>query len=212
MSSNNGSANKLIDAPRNKSHSVLEDTIAISISTLLVSFGLVMLKFSSLVTGGTAGLALLISYATHLSFSTVFVLLNVPFFYLAIRRMGWKFTLKTSLAIGLIAVFSSFESRLITIIALDQFYGVFLGSTLLALGFLILFRHQSSLGGISVLAVYLQERYGFRAGYFQLGLDVVIMSLSLMIVDPVQVAYSLLGVVVLNLIVAMNHRPGRYFA
>ncbi|GFZ62815.1 membrane protein [Pseudomonas amygdali pv. eriobotryae] len=212
MSSNNGSANKLIDAPRNKSHSVLEDTIAILISTLLVSFGLVMLKFSSLVTGGTAGLALLISYATHLSFSTVFVLLNVPFFYLAIRRMGWKFTLKTSLAIGLIAVFSSFESRLITIITLDQFYGVFLGSTLLALGFLILFRHQSSLGGISVLAVYLQERYGFRAGYFQLGLDVVIMSLSLMIVDPVQVAYSLLGVVVLNLIVAMNHRPGRYFA
>ena len=75
---------------------------------------------------------------------------------------------------------------------------------------LILFRHGSSLGGFNTLALLAQERYGWRAGYVQLALDATIVVASLSIVSPTMVALSALGAVVVNLVLAFNHRPGRY--
>ena len=43
---------------------------------------------------------------------------------------------------------------------------------------LILFRHRASLGGFNVLVLYLQERYGWRAGLIQMGLDCSIVVLA----------------------------------
>ena len=43
----------------------------------------------------------------------------------------------------------------------------------------MLFRHNVSLGGINVLVLYVQERYGWRAGLVQLGPHVVILLLSI---------------------------------
>ena len=54
-----------------------------------------------------------------------------------------------------------------------------------------------------------QERLGWRAGYVQLGFDVAVVLLALTVVPPVGVLLSALGVVVLNTVLAMNHRPGR---
>src|SRR5664280_1337097 len=75
---------------------------------------------------------------------------------------------------------------------------------------LILFRHKSSLGGLNTVALLAQERFGWRAGYVQLALDGTIIVASLAIVAPAVVALSAAGAVVLNLVLALNHRPGRY--
>ena len=84
--------------------------------------------------------------------------------------------------------------------------------TLMGVGLLMLFRHRASLGGFNILCVYLQERFGWRAGLVQLGLDALILLLSLALVEPRAWLLSLLGTVVLNLTLAVNHRPGRYLA
>ncbi len=84
------------------------------------------------------------------------------------------------------------------------------GGGLIGLGMLILFRHRAGLGGFNIVAVYLQDRYGLRAGYFQLGVDVLILCAALLILPMAQVALSLVGAAVLNLVIAINHRPGRY--
>jgi uncharacterized membrane-anchored protein YitT (DUF2179 family) len=44
----------------------------------------------------------------------------------------------------------------------------------------------------------------------QMGMDCTIVLLALTVVDPVRVAYSVLAAVVMNLFIAVNHRPGRY--
>lgn len=88
---------------------------------------------------------------------------------------------------------------------------VFVGVNLLiGIGVLIVFRHSASLGGFNVLALPAQERLCWRAGYVQLGFDVAVVLLALTVVPPVGVLLSALGVVVLNTVLAMNHRPGRY--
>jgi uncharacterized membrane-anchored protein YitT (DUF2179 family) len=43
----------------------------------------------------------------------------------------------------------------------------------------------------------------------QMGMDCTIVLLALTVVDPVRVAYSVLAAVVMNLFIAVNHRPGR---
>ena len=76
----------------------------------------------------------------------------------------------------------------------------------------MLFRHRSSLGGVGILALYLQDRYGWRAGKVQMAVDCCIVLLSLWSMPIPQVAYSIVGAVALNLVLAINHRPGRYMA
>lgn len=81
-----------IEAPR---HSLIEDILALLIGALFVSFGLALFKVAGLLTGSTAGLAFLVFYLTGVPFGAVFFVINLPFYYLAFRRMGWRFTLKT---------------------------------------------------------------------------------------------------------------------
>ena len=81
---------------------------------------------------------------------------------------------------------------------------------LMGLGILSLFRHKASVGGINILALYLQENFGVRAGYFQLGVDAVILVAAFFVLPFDRVIYSILGALVLNMIIATNHKPGRY--
>ena len=45
-----------------------------------------------------------------------------------------------------------------------------------------------------------------------LSLATLIVLLALWTVEPLRVAWSVAGAVALNLVLAMNHRPGRYMA
>ncbi|GAB4206623.1 MAG: hypothetical protein Fur0019_10060 [Tibeticola sp.] len=77
----------------------------------------------------------------------------------------------------------------------------------------MVFRHRASLGGTNVVVVHLQERLGWRAGKVQMAIDSLVVLGALWVVgDAVRVAWSVLGAVVLNLTLAINHRPGRYMA
>ena len=86
------------------------------------------------------------------------------------------------------------------------------GGGAMGVGLLILFRHRTGLGGVNLMALDIQERFGWRAGYVQLGIDAVIMVCALFVLPPGKVALSLLGAAIMNMILAMNHRPGRYMA
>jgi len=196
-------------------HSLLEDVLAILTGTLFVSLGVALFNQAGLLTGGTAGLAFLLHYKTGMSFGLVFFLLNLPFYWLAWRRMGWQFTLKTFCAVAMVSVFSGLHPKLVHLVntsALTPFYVALIGGLLMGVGFVVLFRHKASLGGINILALYLQEKRGLRAGTFQMGIDVLIVMASLMVVSPMALLASIMGAFALNLAIMLNHRPGRYMA
>lgn len=191
-------------------HSLYEDVLALLTGTMLVALGLVLYTHAGLITGSSAGLALLVQYASGYSFSIVFFVINLPFYYLAVKRMGWPFTLRTFAAVALISVLSRLTPDWIGIGHLDPLYAAVAGGGLMGMGLLVLFRHRAGLGGFNILALYLQDNYGIRAGYFQLAVDLTILMVSLFYLDWTKVALSVAGAAVLNLIIAINHRPGRY--
>ncbi len=60
-------------ATENLKHTPLEDVLALLIGSLMVSFGIILLRQSGALTGGTAGVAFLLHYITHISFGTIFL-------------------------------------------------------------------------------------------------------------------------------------------
>lgn len=191
-------------------HRPHEDVAAILTGTLMVALGITFFSTAGLLTGGTAGLALLLGQVSGVGFGAVFFAVNLPFYYLAIRRMGWKLALRTFLAVLLVSLLSKLTASSISMGHLDPIFAAVTGGALTGIGLLILFRHQASLGGINILALYLQERHNLRAGYVQLALDALILLASVFVLDLDKLALSLLGTAVLNLVLATNHRPGRY--
>lgn len=191
-------------------HGRVEDIFGLLSGTFVASLGIYLLHSAHAVTGGTAGLSLLISYGSGWSFSLVYVLVNLPFLILAQRRKGWDFTLRTLISIALVSLFALIHPLAMPEAHLNGPYAVVVGNLLAGVGMLILFRHRSSLGGLNTVALLAQERFGWRAGYVQLALDGTIIVASLSIVAPAVVALSAGGAVVLNLVLALNHRPGRY--
>lgn len=192
-------------------HTLLEDVLAIVFGTLMVSFGITLLKQVGALTGSTAGIAFLIGYLSKQSFGLVFFLINIPFYWLVIKRMGVVFILKTFSAVALLSVFSQLHPLFIHFSALDPFYATLFGNVVMGIGFIVLFRHKASLGGINILALWLQDRCGICAGKLQMVVDTGVVMASLFVVSREMLVASIVGAVLLNLIIAMNHRPGRYF-
>ena len=60
-------------------HSKIEDGLAMLIGTFILSFAMMLLQQAGIMTGGTAGLSLLIHYITDLKFGILFFLINIPF-------------------------------------------------------------------------------------------------------------------------------------
>jgi len=57
-----------------------------------------------------------------------------------------------------------------------------------------------------------QKKLGWRAGHVQMAFDALIVSSALLTVPLDRVVMSIIAVLVLNLVIATNHRPGRYVA
>lgn len=81
--------------PTGSPHSAFEDAQALVTRTAFVALGVTLYAQAGLLTGGTAGIALLLHYASGWPSGAVFFALNLPFVWLAVRTLGWPFTLKT---------------------------------------------------------------------------------------------------------------------
>lgn len=191
-------------------HSLFEDLQALLTGTLFISLAVMLYKHAGLLSGGTAGLAFLLHYASGVSFGKWFFLINLPFYWLAWRRMGRAFTLKTFAAVALLSVLTEFQPLVLRIESLHPLYAAIVGGLLMGAGFLMLFRHHASLGGVGIVALVLQRERGWRAGKIQMAVDSAIVLAALFVVEPSRIGYSLLGALALNLTLAVNHRPGRY--
>jgi uncharacterized membrane-anchored protein YitT (DUF2179 family) len=191
-------------------HSAYEDAIAIVVGTLFMALGVVIYTKAVLLAGSTAGLALLLQYASGVGFWWLFFAINLPFYILAVKKLGWAFALRTFAAVTLVSIFTRLTSELVSFAHLDPLYAAVMGGALSGAGLLILFRHRTGLGGINVLAIYLQDRFGIRAGYFQLAVDLAILAAAFFVIPLDRLALSVLGAVIVNMTLAINHRPGRY--
>ncbi|HEY0335135.1 MAG TPA: YitT family protein [Stenotrophomonas sp.] len=191
-------------------HSVAEDVQGMVLATLIASMGLAIFAKGGLFIGGMAGVSFLLHYALGWNFGLVFVLVNLPFYWLSVRRMGWEFTCKTFLAVGACGLLTDLLPRWLDYAHVSALFSAIAGGALAGLGILFYIRHRGSLGGVGILAVYLQQTRGISAGRIQLSFDTMLMLVAFLVLSPDKVAYSAIGALVLSLVLMFNHRPNRY--
>ncbi|WP_407061834.1 YitT family protein [Brucella gallinifaecis] len=191
-------------------HRLYEDAIAMLIGTSFIALGITLYSQATLMTGSTAGIALLIHYATGIGFGLLYFVINLPFYFFAAKRMGWPFTIRTFIAVALLSLFAKIIPLSVDFSSINPLFAALMGGTLMGMGVLALFRHRSGVGGVNILALYLQDAHGIRAGWFQLALDSAIMLGSLFFIPWENMLLSLVGAIAMNVIIAINHKPGRY--
>lgn len=202
----------LLNSPPPDRHSPVEDIQGILIGATLVALSIQFLRASDLITGQIAGVALLGAHLSGWSFGALFFVLNLPFYLIAIRTLGWRFTVKSLSAVALMSTLSETIPLALTINPLHPALGTALFGILAGVGLLSLFRHGATLGGIGIVALWVQDSRGIKAGHVQLGFDAIVFAAAAFLFPMDMVGWSLLGAVVLNGIITINHRRDRYIA
>ncbi len=198
------------DLPPRAAHTPLEDVQGILTGCLFVALSLVFMRDSHLLPGGIAGLSFLTHYASGWSLGAVLFALNLPFYVFAWRALGRTFTLKTFCAVAVLAIYTEVLPHLISFARLNPVFSALMAGLLAGSGILMLIRHGASLGGLGAMAIWLQQRKGWRAGSVQMLCDVAILGAALLLLPADRVALSVLAAAALNFVIAINHRPDRY--
>ena len=111
----------------------------------------------------------------------------------------------------MLSVFSEMLPHWFAIASIEPAFSATLAGLLAGAGMLILMRHQASLGGVGILAIFMQKRHGWSAGKLLMATDVAIVCAAFIITDPRRAVLSILGALVMNLVLIVNHRPGAVF-
>lgn len=191
-------------------HTLIEDIFAITIGVILVSFGVFLFKTAGIVLGGVAGIALTVSYFTGWEFGILFFVINLPFYFFGVRGLGLRFIIRTFLSVAAMSIIVQHIPDYVTVTNLHPGLAAIAGGTMIGLGLLALFRHGAGLGGVNILVYWLQNNHNIRAGYVQLAADGLILVAAAFVVTPNQLLWSIVGAITFNMILGVNHKPGRY--
>jgi len=171
--------------PRIVPHTLVEDIFGISNGCLLLALGLHLLHMAKLITGGVAGLALMLSYLLPYSPGALFTAINLPIFALFWRRLGTPYILRTSIATVAIMLLVDVVAQGLSISHISMPIAALVGGTVLGIGVLAVTRHATGVGGLASACAALGWQRGF---------------------------WSLVAALVMNAVVLVWHRPDRYRA
>ncbi|WP_320411431.1 YitT family protein [Candidatus Annandia pinicola] len=184
---------------------ILKDIYIIFINSVIISFGISLIHSSGTLIGSTAGIAFIISYIFSISFGIIFFLINIPFYFFSIFKMGIEFTIKTFVSIILVSIITKINSLFISLIIFNKFYTTFLGNIFIGIGLISLFKNNSSLGGINIISLCIKNKYKIKIGNIQMIIDILIFIFSYFFISFPAILYSIFGAIILNLILSINY-------
>ncbi|WOD06618.1 YitT family protein [Marinomonas sp. GJ51-6] len=173
---------------------------------ILVALGLHILNSAGLLISGTAGAGMILLRLTDLSFGQLFFLLNLPFYILAWYTLGRDFTLRTFASVSLLSILSELM-KYYAVLSIHPLLSATLGGLLVGFGLIILFRHNTSLGGLNILSVYLERKFNIHASKTTLIADIFVLIAAITFLDLTHLGLSLIAFVLLSSVVGRYHKP-----
>ena len=175
-----------------KVRTAIEQLIMIILGILSAGMGLKGFLLSShFIDGGVTGISMLVADITNLPISILIFVINMPFIFLAYRRLGLSFAIKSAAAIAGLSLCLAFlnypdvtHDKLLTAV----FGGFFIG---VGIGFAI--RGGAVLDGTEIAALLVSKRFQlFKVNDIILLLNVVIFSAAMFFLGVESALYSIL--------------------
>jgi len=170
----------------------------IVIGSLLIALGVVVfLVPNKIATGGTAGLAIIFHYIFHLPTGVMMGLINIPLLVVGFIYLGKKFTFKTIICIGLIALFVDFFAEILKLPSLSDILllATLYGGILVGVGLGFIFKGGGSAGGGTILAKIITFKFNIKTGSVVLILDAIVVCSAGLVFQSVELAlWSLISI------------------
>ena len=153
----------------------MRDYLMIALGMIMYGIGwTVFLLPNDITTGGVPGIASLVYFATGLPVQYVYFGINFLLLLLAIRILGWKFSIKT-----IFAVFTLTSFLPIVHLLNDQpFMACVIGASFCGGGIGIAFSSNGSTGGTDIIAAIINKYRDITLGRVMLFCDLIIISSS----------------------------------
>ena len=162
-----------------------KDYIFITLGLILYSFGFTFFLMPyEIVTGGVAGIAAIVYYATSFPNSYTYFLVNAALLVMGLKILGWKFLLKTIYAILMLTFLLWLmkeiapvdeQGNMVKILGEGQnFMSLIIGCMMTGSSLGIVFLNNGSTGGSDIIAASVTKYYNFSLGTVLLFLDFII--------------------------------------
>lgn len=152
---------------------------------------------NQMVTGGTAGLALLLHYITPLTIGSLIALINLPLLVLGSRYLGKMFAIRTVITIVLISLFVDFLSQIIKLepFIIDTILSSIFGGIFIGLGLALVIKGNSSAGGSTIIAKIISSKTEIKPAQVILVIDTIIILSALFILeDRAKILWSVISI------------------
>ena len=170
---------------------LVSEIFQIAVGVLLASIGLkVFLLPNGFLDGGVTGIAILLSEITGMDISLLLLFVSLPFLFLAWYSLSKRIFVKSILSIIALAImihFENFEPVTDDKLLIAIFGGLFLGA-----GIGLTVKNGAVLDGSEILGIFVNERYGISIGKVILVFNVILFSITAVLLSIEVAMYSIL--------------------
>lgn len=157
----------------------------------LVSYAIGLTGFllpNKIVTGGLAGVTILINSATGIPLWVSFITINIVLLALAWRTIGNTFVLRTIINVIILTVLLRFGETYFTesLIQADSLLVALIGAGLAGLGLGLVYASNGSTGGTDIIGAVITKKHHISMGRALLLVDVLIISSSYFLFESIE--------------------------
>lgn len=137
--------------------------IFLTFGAFIAGFGLEgFLVPNNMIDGGIVGISIMLSYKTGLNLGALILLINTPFIFLALKKLGKMFVAQTLYAIAMLGVaVNVFHGHHATN---DILLATVFGGVVLGIGVGLVLRNNAAMDGTEILSIRLAKKSGFSIG------------------------------------------------
>jgi len=183
----------------------LKNYAYILIASIILALGVVgFFSPNKIITGGTAGLALLLHYITPLTIGTLIAAVNLPLVLIGWKYLGKMFAIRTIITILIISLAIDFFDKVLMLkpFVLEMPLASIFGGIFIGVGLALVIKGNSSAGGSTIIARIVASKSEIKPGTVILVIDSLIILSSLFIFDDTaRVLYSIVSIYVTTKII-----------
>lgn len=170
----------------------IKHIIGVIVAGIINAIGIsLMLVPLSLFDSGISGTSFLLSEITPISLSLWLIILNVPFYILALKKLGKEFVIYSLIAIFSYSIFSYFLLNVANIdfsqgspfTQQDMLLSALLGGCLSGCGSGLVIRFNGAIDGVDVVAVLFAKKLGLSVGQFVMIYNILLYIVSALVLD-----------------------------
>ena len=139
---------------------------------------------NALVTGGVTGISMIVNYLTGFPVGVLGIIINIPLFFMAWRRFGWRFLVGSFVGMLCSNVFVDLFSMIDFVVTRQPILSAVYAGLMEGLGLGIVYRVGATTGGTDIIAKLLRAKYQY------INLSTIVLMLDVSIIVAFAVVFN----------------------